>query len=530
MKKLLIICCLAGVFGACSSNFLKEYSQDLAKVESLSDLDEVLLGKGYLPWGRLEATTYAPVAAINASFQTAHHMSDELAFNARSNIGDYVGIQPQMFGWFAWQQHVGVPYEGNSRTSESKDYKQAYTCINICNMVLVSADELPVNNQKEELQQRRIKGEAHFLRALYYFTLANLYGQPYCPKNLATPAVPIKLTEYVEDKNYTVNTVQEVYAQVLADLDEADAYLKDNEVKNHPFRADITAVHLLKSRVYLYMQNWAKAREYADSVLTKRNELQDLNTYTSTGELWIKTSPEMIFSMGGYSLAYIYCDKSEDGKYPAYTISEDLVSAFTEGDNDWRTTYYILKESIGGLLTNNIYTDAWVFNKVQGWELGYKDASDHFMFRTAEAYLNGAEAAAYAGDETTARQLLKTLRDKRLKESPEITESGEKLVELIRQERQCELCFEGHRWYDLRRYTVCEKFPYSKKITHRYIKYVKEGFYPVTSRPVEMKDYVLEENDAAYTLSLPKEVLDFQNTLPSHQRLPRPGILVLVEN
>ncbi len=264
--------------------------------------------------------------------------------------------------------------------------------------------------------------------------------------------------------------------------------------------------------------------------MTKRNELQDLNTYTSTGELWTKTSPEMIFSMGGYSLAYIYCDKSEDGKYPAYTISEDLVSAFTEGDNDWRTTYYILKESIGGLLTNNIYTDAWVFNKVQGWELGYKDASDHFMFRTAEAYLNGAEAAAYAGDETTARQLLKTLRDKRLKESPEITESGEKLVELIRQERQCELCFEGHRWYDLRRYTVCEKFPYSKKITHRYIKYVKEGFYPVTSRPVEMKDYVLEENDAAYTLSLPKEVLDFQNTLPSHQRLPRPGILVLVEN
>ncbi len=71
MKKLLIICCLAGVFGACSSNFLKEYSQDLAKVESLSDLDEVLLGKGYLPWGRLEATTYAPVAAINASFQAA---------------------------------------------------------------------------------------------------------------------------------------------------------------------------------------------------------------------------------------------------------------------------------------------------------------------------------------------------------------------------------------------------------------------------------------------------------------------------
>ena len=45
MKRILIICCIAGLFSACS-DFLKEYSQDLAKVESFSDLDEVLLGKG----------------------------------------------------------------------------------------------------------------------------------------------------------------------------------------------------------------------------------------------------------------------------------------------------------------------------------------------------------------------------------------------------------------------------------------------------------------------------------------------------
>ena len=47
-------------------------------------------------------------------------------------------------------------------------------------MVLASVNDLSVNNQVEELQKKRIKGEAHFLRALYYFTLGNLYGQPYC--------------------------------------------------------------------------------------------------------------------------------------------------------------------------------------------------------------------------------------------------------------------------------------------------------------------------------------------------------------
>ncbi|MBS1319797.1 MAG: hypothetical protein HP046_07595 [Parabacteroides sp.] len=192
MKRILIICCIAGLFSACS-DFLKEYSQDLAKVESFSDLDEVLLGKGYLPWGRSEAGDYGMSTVVDAYFQATHHMADEMAFNSRTGVGDLYQIQPGMFGWYAWQQSVGLPYEGNVRVAENRDWKQAYSCINICNMVLVSADELSANNQVEELQRRRIKGEAHFLRALYYFTLVNLYGQPYCPKNVATPAVPLNL-------------------------------------------------------------------------------------------------------------------------------------------------------------------------------------------------------------------------------------------------------------------------------------------------------------------------------------------------
>ena len=44
MKKILVLCCVASLFCGCS-RFLEEYSQDLAKVETFSDLDEVLLGK-----------------------------------------------------------------------------------------------------------------------------------------------------------------------------------------------------------------------------------------------------------------------------------------------------------------------------------------------------------------------------------------------------------------------------------------------------------------------------------------------------
>lgn len=525
MKKILILCCLAGLFSACS-HFLKEYSQGLAKVESLDDLDEVILGKGYFPVGRF-VQGYGTQMPTDIYFKTVHLMSDELSFSSTvPNMGlDITGMRNQMFGWHTWQQEVGLPYEGDTRTAEDKDWNQIYSCINICNMVLTSADELPANNRLQHLQQKRIKGEASFLRALYYFTLANLYGKPYCPQNLNTPAVPIKLTEYVEDKDYTVGTVEEVYSQVLADLDEAEGFLNDNEGKNHPYRADITAVYLLKSRVFLYMQDWEKALEYARKCLEKRNGLLDMNTYVPTGDVLSKLSPETIFSMGGYPLAtMIHFQNSASGNYPIYVISDDLAEAFTEGDNDWRTQYYILKQDIGGSSTDYVYSPAWVLAKIKGWEeFGAKEASDNFMFRTAEAYLNAAEAAACSGDEATARRMLKTLRDNRLKESKELTESGKELIDLIRRERQCELCLEGHRWFDLRRYTVCEPFPWSKKITHCHTKYAMVGWQ---EKMVETKSYTLEENDGAYTLSLPKEVIDFQNTLQSNRRPARPGKLV----
>ena len=519
MKKILGIFCITLLLGSCSS-FLEEYSQDLSKVESYTDLDEVLLGEAYLPVGRIWSAN-SMLQVENKYFQTAHYMSDELTVFSWDDRGDINGVQDEMFGWHTWQQDVGLNAEGSSRNAEDEDWNKAYHCINICNMVIDAIDEQHAANEEQKLEKSRIKGEAHFLRALYYFTLVNMYGKPYSPENLSAPSIPIKLSPVVEDKEYTTNTVGETYNQILKDLDEADTCLINTTIKNRPYRADITAVYLLKSRTYLYMQNWQKAYEYAQKVLAKNDNLLDLNTLSSeSGDVLTKSSPETIFSMGGHLLASsIYQQRRFSyGKWvacPVYTISDDLASAFREGENDLRMQYYIMKDIIGGGWDFTGYMNAWVFKKVAGWEnLGYKEVSDQFLFRTAEAYLNAAEAAAYMGEEGTARTLLKALRDKRLINSTMPTESGESLVTLIREERQCELCLEGHRWYDLRRYLVCEKYPYSKTITHYYTSFDYNG-------PLYTKRYMLETNDPAYTLALPKEVLDFQNNLGTNHRPTR---------
>ena len=520
MKKIISILSISLLLGSCS-NFLEEYSQDLAMVTNYTDLDEVLLGNGYLPVGRIWIESYANNRE-NYYFQTAHYMSDELTKYIPNNRGEIHHLQEDIFGWHTWQQDVGLSFDGTQRAAEDEDWNQAYHGINTCNMVLNAIDEQKAENEEQELEKNRIKGEAAFLRALYYFQLVNLYGKPYCAENLSAPSVPLKLTPVIEDRDYTCNTVEDVYRQIIADLNLADTCLVNAKVKNHPYRADITAVYLLKSRVYLYMQNWEDALKYAQKVLAKNNQLLNLNSFSGDREVLSKSSPETIFSMGGHLLAnMIYSERGSSGSrwdaLPVYLISDDLAAAYTEGENDLRTQYYIRKESVGGGSAQTPYTDEWVFCKIFGWELDYKEVSDNFLFRTAEAYLNAAEAAAILGDENTARTLLKTLRDNRLVDSRAITEQGAELIDFIRQERQCELCLEGHRWFDLRRYMVCESYPYSKRIIHSYVEYNDDR-----DEALNILQYALEEGDAAYTLALPKEVLNFQNTLGNNQRPNRP--------
>ncbi|MFR5657574.1 MAG: hypothetical protein ACLUDU_06025 [Butyricimonas faecihominis] len=75
------------------------------------------------------------------------------------------------------------------------------------------------------------------------------------------------------------------------------------------------------------------------------------------------------------------------------------------------------------------------------------------------------------------------------------------------------VCLEGHR-FDLRRYMVNEKYPYSKVIEHKYAE-----FYPYFSDANKALSYspmfimlIVWRRTVTYTLALPK-VRDFQNLL-----------------
>ncbi len=101
------------------------------------------------------------------------------------------------------------------------------------------------------------------------------------------------------DIKFSRNTVQETYGLILlSDLKTAEACLAETGEARNIYRADLTAVNLLQSRVHLYMQNWQLAADYADSVLVRQNTLVDLNSRQPYDGFLSEDSEEMIFSMG----------------------------------------------------------------------------------------------------------------------------------------------------------------------------------------------------------------------------------------
>ncbi|MCM1331323.1 MAG: RagB/SusD family nutrient uptake outer membrane protein [Bacteroides sp.] len=493
---------LTGVCATSCDSFLEEYSQDLAKVNSWEDLDEVLLGSGYIHSGRFYVEHSSLQSDRDDNFDILHFMSDELVMTDDTYY--LMEYYDDMFPFYTWQQDTGVDnqlrYEGNDEIY----FNSPYNRINVCNMVISIIDDQPEPTENDVLQKRRVKGEAYFLRALYYFTLANLYCEPYNPATAAsTPGMPLKFSEIIEDKEFLRSTLKETYEKVLEDLAEAERCLIGTTRKSI-YHADLATVHLLQSRVYLYMQDWDNAIAKAREVLAENDKLLNIGS-KAIGETCLDaSSPEVLFSMGDYLIAFYFQDDRYNGV--SVQISPDMLNLYS--DDDFRAKGYIGTTDRRG---------RDIFRKVNGQKEAqgsYTSVGSTFTFRTAEAYMTLAEASAYKGDEATARSTMEKFLATRMASKTSVTQSGNELIDFIRDERAREFLLESHRWFDLRRYTVCNEYPWSKTIEHGY-PYDSGYNYDHTDW------YRLEKNDAAYTLPIPRKVLNFQISLGNISRPSR---------
>ena len=501
MKKIqnILLSLVTGLSAMClvsCSDFLEEYSQDTDYVRTWKDLDELLIGDCYLP---VHASDYLSYTSTPGSW--IHLLGDEVqesqtGYTNQYATGDY---REKSFGYFTWQQRVGQNESYTDYYAENDTWTKIYYCINIANNILASVEDVPCVTEVEKEGVHKVRGEAHFLRAYYFFWLANLYGKPYNPATAETDlCVPLKTSDVVEDKKFTRQSVAEVYRQVLADLSIAESELGQ------------------QSRVYLYMQQWDKASLYAKKVMAAHPALTNLNT--ATGKFLVKDNVENIFSMGGSDVHRIFNYICQ-----SYSVSKELYDAYSSSDLRKSQWYWKKGLFVGPVRVtqNNMYlsydvSDANYYERAYSEKGKQEEVSGQFLMRSAEAYLNEAEAEAYLGKEDEARRVLNLLRGNRISASSNsaVTASGAELITFIRNERRRELALEGHRWFDLRRYMVCSVLPESNAITHEWTYYSSHTSTTMTER----RRFVLEANDDAYTLPIPQEVINFNTGMPNNAR------------
>ena len=154
----------------------------------------------------------------------------------------------------------------------------------------------------------------------------------------------------------------------------------------------------------------------------------------------------------------------------SWACSTEFESLFDE--NDYRLNRFFSRTRYAKNLVPRKYKEKLTYSEydpvgmdtVVYTSVGTPVASAGWL-RYGEVLLNKAEAQACLG-QGDAVNTLKNLLQNRYKVVPEIPSGGKELVDFVRLERRKELCFEGHRWFDLRRYAVNTAYPDKKSIEH----------------------------------------------------------------
>ena len=450
------------------SDFLEEFSKDQVYAASCDDLDEVLIGNGYMksadPWRysiSMTSSVYYPELFI------LDDDVDELVAIKESSL-NYNSCIVKLRNFYTWQQNPFV--NANAAMTEIKDdtFETLYQHIAYVNTIVSYVDQFPDDPIED---RKRIRGEGQFLRGAYYLMLNNLYGEAYDTQNPNAVGVPLNTTEYIEDKYFSRSSVKETYDVIVKDLKSACENLRGVVQKNF-YRTNQLATRILLSRVYLYMEDYKNVITQCDSALLLGCPLKDLNTFNWTSNpktreyILDNTNPEIVFTMGSTITATLFNEaRTEDYFNSAYCTSDELMQLFQQNDiEDLRWKYYFNEHARArGKYVQRKTKDIYLSGNIP------PSVFEAFVLRTVEIYLNKAEAQAMTGDLAGAIASLQPILDTRYtsEKHPDLhTMNEEQLVNFIRDERRRELCFEGHRWPDLRRYAVNTKYPLKKEINH----------------------------------------------------------------
>lgn len=391
----------------------------------------------------------------------------------------------------------------NSSLNPDEIWDQMYSGIRKTNLFLEKLNTtIPESNSIPEEARPKLKGEAFFLRALFHFELAKRYGSiPYVDRTLT-----------VEDAG-TVKQIPftEAVERIVNDCDTSFAYLPDGNDDANKGRAVKASALALKSRILLYAASplnnpsndpakWSRAAGAALALLNMKGasvglESKYANVFSTpySKEVLLATQPvntndferaNFPVSFGGTGLtnptqSLVDAFDTKLGKPIADDPAYDPLKPYENRDDRFYQiilyngavlksrkveTYLGGKDGLQSAPTatkTGYYLKKFVDPSVD-LDKGTTVRKPWIIFRFAEAYLNYAEALnEVEGPVSQVYDAVYELRKRnyvitsRARYPAGLTQ--DQMRQRLKKERQVELAFEEHRFWDLRRWKDAEE-------------------------------------------------------------------------
>ena len=392
-------------------------------------------------------------------------------------------------------------YNGAWSATNAKEtlWNDMYEGIAACNVYIdeftgLTFDDLALNSdyEKQLYRYNNYEWEARFMRAYFYFVLARQYGGvPLVTQTQSydiTNALPRESSDSIF--SFIISECDAIKDSIIADYSDLGAM---DMGANETGRADRLAVLALKARAALY---WASplftpdddaTRWYNAALYTK----QLIDKCTERGKR-LADDYESLWATDNYSNANIMCEiifgrrvygsgsEGVSSTFESYNYPRFYVTVAKNGDENWPSsnttplqTYYggINAEPLTGGTPTGYYVKKLCHSAIDLSSNSSYEADNHtwVTFRLGEFYLNYAEAvfkylgspyatdgeltmsAADALDKTRLRAGLKSLSEVR----PGMT--NDEFWDVYKTERMVELAFEGHRFWDVRRWKEADE-------------------------------------------------------------------------
>ncbi len=440
MKKILIILFLipSFLFLGCEDDFLdtenKEYvsKEQLDKLASSSPESLLAVSDGILTGAYSFMREYNTWEPGNGRHDDFGQKSIDLGLDLMSN--DMVQVKSHWFSNY-------YSYKGRNTIWSTTHiiWNFYYSLIKNMNDIILF---IPDDVENEDLEN--VLGRAKAIRGFAYFQLVRIYQHDYSGNE---SALGVPIYDGTSFDGQPRATVQEVYTQILSDLESAYSNLSDFS------RTSITDINSnvvagLLARVYLELKDYSKAAAMANEarqgypLMSNDQWLEGFSNIANPEWIWgadIDGESSTIYA--SYFSHISNLDPGYAGILAVYkSIDKRLYDLIP--DTDIRKTYAGDDDPDLPKYANTKFRDGTFFE------------ADYLYMRSAEMYLIEAEAEANLGNDSKAADLIYELVKDRDPAYAKSTNTGNALLQEIYVQRRIELWGEGFAWFDMKRWGV----------------------------------------------------------------------------